>query len=187
VQAGLVAVVAGAGLAVNGGTAWLFMRGHEDDLNLRSAFTHMAADAALSAGVLIASLVILGTGAVWLDPVMSLLIVAVIGVSTWSLLRESADLAMDAVPRGLKQADIHGYLAALPGVTEVHDLHVWALSTTENAATAHLVNSGPGDALKLVPLAVAGLKQRFGINHATIQVETADCALACALRSDEVV
>jgi cobalt-zinc-cadmium efflux system protein len=187
VAAGMVAAVAGIGLLVNGATALLFMRGREGDLNLRSAFTHMAADAVLSAGVLVTALIIGATGAVWLDPVASLAIVAVIGVGTWSLLRESADLAMDAVPPGLKEADITTFLAGLPGVAEVHDLHVWALSTTENAVTVHLVHEPTDNAPPLVPLAVAGLRERFGIGHATIQVETSACAAACVLRSDAVV
>jgi cobalt-zinc-cadmium efflux system protein len=187
VQAGMVAFVAGAGLLVNGATALLFMRGREGDLNLRSAFTHMAADAALSAGVLVAALVIMRTGASWLDPVVSLGIVGVIGASTWGLLRESADLAMDAVPRGKNPAAISTFLAGLPGVAEVHDLHVWALSTTETAVTAHLVHAVPAEGPPLVRAAVAGLKQRFGIGHATIQVETAECAELCVLRSNSVV
>ncbi len=187
VVAGLVALVAGAGLIVNGATAMLFMRGREGDLNLRSAFTHMAADAALSAGVLVAALIIMRTGASWLDPLVSLAIVGVIGFSTWSLLRESANLALDAVPAGLSQFEIGNFLSGLPGVSEVHDLHVWALSTTETAVTVHLVPAAAEDGLGLVPIAVAGLKQRFGIGHATIQVESVDCAQACALRSDAVI
>jgi cobalt-zinc-cadmium efflux system protein len=187
VAAGMVALVAGAGLVVNGATAMLFMRGREGDLNLRSAFTHMAADAVLSAGVLLAALVIMQSGAAWLDPVASLVIVCVIAASTWSLLRESADMALDAVPPGLNHAEIVAYLAALPGVAEVHDLHLWALSTTDNAATVHLVQTSAEHGAALVPMAVAGLKQRFGIGHATIQVESVDCAQVCVLRPDGVV
>ncbi len=187
IEAGMVAIVAGAGLLVNGATALLFMRGREGDLNLRSAFAHMAADAALSAGVLVAALIIMRSGAAWLDPLVSLGIVGVIGVSTWGLLRESADLAMDAVPRGKNPVEIGTFLAGLPGVAEVHDLHVWALSTTETAVTAHLVHGVPAEGPPLVRAAVAGLQQRFGIGHATIQVETAECAQLCVLRSDSVV
>jgi cobalt-zinc-cadmium efflux system protein len=187
VQASLVAVVAAGGLLVNGGTALLFMRGRQNDLNIRSAFTHMAADAALSAGVLGAALVIMQTGATWLDPLASLAIIAVIGVGTWSLLKESANLAMDAVPPGLNQTQIGEYLAGLPGVAEVHDLHVWALSTTESALTVHLVQCEPADGPALVPMAVAGLKHRFGIGHATVQIETAACAAGCAQRPGDVV
>lgn len=187
IAAGLVAIVAGAGLLVNGATAMLFMRGREGDLNLRSAFTHMAADAALSAGVLVAALVIMRTHASWLDPAVSLAIVGVIGFGTWSMLREAANLALDAVPAGLDQFEISTFLSGLPGVSEVHDLHVWALSTTETAVTVHLVPAAAEHGLGLVPIAVAGLKQRFGIGHATIQVETVDCAQGCALRSDAVV
>jgi cobalt-zinc-cadmium efflux system protein len=187
VRAEMVALVAAGGLLVNGATALLFMRGRKDDLNIRSAFTHMAADAALSAGVLAAALLIMATGATWLDPVASLLIIAVIGAGTWSLLKESANLAMDAVPPGLNQNQIGDYLAGLPGVAEVHDLHVWALSTTECALTVHLVQCEPETGAGLVPMAVAGLKQRFGIGHATVQVETADCAADCAQRPEDVV
>jgi cobalt-zinc-cadmium efflux system protein len=187
IAASMVAAVAAAGLVVNGATAVLFMHGRDRDLNLRSTFTHMAADAALSAGVLIAAFIIMRTGANWLDPVASLGIVAVIAASTWNLLRESADLATDAVPVGLNHADIAGYLGKLPGVAEVHDLHVWALSTTENAVTVHLVQTGPERGATLVRLATTGLQQRFGIGHATIQVESSDCAALCTLRSDEVV
>jgi len=187
VAAGMVAVVAATGLLVNGATAMLFMRGREADLNLRSAFTHMAADAALSAGVLVAALIIMRTGANWLDPLASLGIVAVIAVSSWSLLRESANLALDAMPGGLNHAEIAGYLGKLPGVAEVHDLHVWALSTTENAVTVHLVHTAPEHGATLVQTAAAGLKQRFGIGHATIQVENSVCAALCTLRPDGVV
>jgi len=187
VDARMVAVVAAAGLLVNGATAALFMRGREGDLNLRSAFTHMAADAGLSAGVLVAALIISRTGAVWLDPLVSLGIVAVIGAGTWSLLKESANLAMDAVPPNLDPDAIAAWLASLPGVTEVHDLHVWALSTTENAVTVHLVQAAEGASVTLVPTAAEGLKQRFGIGHATIQVESAACAEVCLLRPAAVI
>lgn len=180
VEAVPVALVAALGLVVNGATALLFMRGREHDLNLRGAFVHMAGDAVLSAGVVAAALLIHFTGQTWLDPAVSLVIAAVIGASTWRLMVESFGLAMDAVPPGLDAAQIEAYLAGLPGVAEVHDLHVWALSTTENAVTAHLVQ--PEAALRetLVMTAVTGLKDRFGIGHATIQVESVGCA-GCAL------
>jgi len=186
IQANMVAWVAGIGLLVNGATAALFMRGH-DDLNIRSAFTHMASDAVLSAGVLVAALVIGRTGIMWIDPIVSLIIVATIGAGTWGLLRDSMTMALDAVPPGVDMAAIDGWLHALPGVAEVHDLHVWALSTTENAVTAHLVQAEPGPADALTKAAVTGLRERFRIGHATIQVETPHIAAACALRPVGVV
>jgi cobalt-zinc-cadmium efflux system protein len=179
----LVAIVAGLGLVVNGATALLFMRGRERDLNLRGAFLHMASDAAISAGVLLAALVISQTGSLWLDPAVSLAIAAIIGAGSWGLLRESMNLAMDAVPAGLDVTEIDAFLRTLPCVHEVHDLHVWALSTTENAVTAHLVQHGTDADASLIPTAVAGLRDRFGIGHATIQVETLVMAEGCGLRA----
>ena len=182
IDASLVAWVAGAGLLVNGATAFLFMRGREGDLNLRSAFVHMASDAVLSAGVLVSALIIMRTGLVWLDPFFSLVIVAVIGAGTWGLLRESTNLALDAVPEGLDQDDISAFLAGLQGVREVHDLHVWALSTTETAVTVHLVHDEVNTGQALIEQAVTGLKTRFAIGHATVQLETEPCAVRCSLR-----
>jgi cobalt-zinc-cadmium efflux system protein len=183
----LVAIVAGLGLLVNGATALLFMRGRESDLNVRGAFLHMASDAAISAGVLVAALVITQTDWLWLDPAVSLGISAIIGAGTWGLLRESMNLAMDAVPAGMDLAEIETFLRTLPCVHEVHDLHVWALSTTENAVTAHLVQHGTETDATLIPSAVAGLRDRFGIGHATIQVETLVIAEGCGLRAQSVV
>ena len=185
VGAGLVAAVAAVGIGVNGGTALLFMRGRKGDLNVRGAFLHLAADALVSAGVVMSALLIRLTGWSWLDPVTSLLIVAVITAGTWSLLRQSVDLAMDAVPEGVDRPAVQAALAALPGVTEVHDLYIWGLSTTHTALTAHLVTEQPQPAL--VGRASSLLRERFGIGHATLQVETAEGAAACALRPDHVV
>jgi cobalt-zinc-cadmium efflux system protein len=183
----MVAWVALSGLVVNGATALLFMRGREGDLNLRSAFVHMASDAVLSAGVLVSALVIMGTGMVWLDPVASLVIVAVIGAGTWGLLRESTNLALDAVPEGLDQDDIASFLGGLQGVREVHDLHVWALSTTETAVTVHLVHDDARPGQVLIEQAVTGLRTRYAIGHATVQLETEACAAGCCLRPAGVV
>ena len=169
--------VAAAGVVVNLGTAMLFWRGREHDVNVRGAFLHMAADAAVSLGVVIAGLLILLTGYSWIDPVASLLIVAVILVGTWGLLRESLDLAMDAAPAGLDVDALHGFLRGLPGVTGLHDVHVWNLSTTETALTAHLVRGEPADAA-FYREALHGLRARFGVSHATLQVE-ADAADHC--------
>ena len=186
IQATMVAWVAWMGLLVNGATAALFMRGH-DDLNIRSAFVHMASDAVLSAGVLLAALVVGRTGILWIDPAASLAIVGVIGAGTWGLLRDSVTMAMDAVPPGVDPAAITTWLRALPGVAEVHDLHVWALSTTENAVTVHLVQTEAGPADALTKAACVGLRDRFKIGHATIQVETPHLAELCVLRPAGVV
>lgn len=175
-----VIVVALVGIAVNGATALLFMGGQRRDLNVRGAFLHMAADAGVSLGVAVSAAVVLLTGWDWLDPAVSLAIVAVILVGTWGLLRDSLNLALDAVPAEIDAAAVRAYLAGLPRVVDVHDLHIWAMSTTETALTAHLVLPGttPDDAL----LSQIGdeLHERFGIEHATIQVESGDAAFACS-------
>ena len=182
VAGGPVMVVAAAAIVINGGVALMFMRGRHEDLNIRGAFLHMVADAGVSAGVLVAAWLITLTGALWLDPVASLVISAVIVVGSWGLLRDASALAMDAVPPGIDPAAIRARLLALPDVIEVHDLHIWALSTTRTAATAHLVSGGATG--RLVPLACTMLQQEFGIGHCTFQVETADVADACAQRPD---
>jgi cobalt-zinc-cadmium efflux system protein len=187
VAGGLVAWVAGAGILVNAGTALLFMRGRATDLNIRGAFMHMASDAVVSLGVLVSALAIRYTGLMWLDPATSLLIVAVIVAGTWSLLHESLDLAMDAVPRNIDIEEVLSYLEDLPGVIEVHDLHVWAMSTTECALTAHLVRpDGTGDDA-LLARTCRDLHDRFGIEHATLQVEYGDAAHPCYLAPPHVV
>jgi cobalt-zinc-cadmium efflux system protein len=176
-----VFIVATLGMVVNGFSAWLFMRGSKEDLNVRGAFLHMAADAAISAAVAVSGLVILFTGASWLDPVMSILVVGVIVVGTWGLGRDAMRLAMGAVPPGVDKPGIERYLAGLPGVTDVHDLHVWALSTTENAMTAHLVmpQGHPGDVF--VDAIVVALRREHAMNHATLQVERGTTEHRCAL------
>ena len=176
-----VFVVATTGVVVNGISAWLFMRGQKEDLNLRGAFLHMAADAGISAAVAVSGLVILYTRWMWLDPVMSLLVVAVVVVGTWGLLRDSVRLALDAVPPGVDLQGIRDYLAAQPGVVDVHDLHVWALSTTGNALTAHLVMPAghPGD--ELLDGIVIALRERFSMQHATLQVDLGTTEHRCAM------
>nr|WP_240766622.1 cation diffusion facilitator family transporter [Paraburkholderia flava] len=176
-----VFVVATIGMVVNGFCAWLFMRGQEKDLNVRGAFMHMAADAAISAAVAVSGLVILFTGWVWLDPAMSIVVVAVIVYGTWGLLRDSVRLALDAVPPGIDMQRIREFLATQPGVTDVHDLHVWALSTTGNALTAHLVMPAghPGDAA--VDAMVGTLRERFEMHHATLQVDLGTTSHRCTL------
>ena len=182
-----VMLVAAAGILVNGITAWLFARERGGDLNVRGAFQHMAADAAVSAGVVVSGLVILLTGWAWLDPAVSLVIAAVILVSTWGLLRDSVNLALDKVPDGVDATAVRSYLAGLPGVTEIHDLHIWGLSTTETALTAHLVRPGAGTDDALLCRACEELRERFGIGHATLQVEDGDPAQPCALAPESVV
>jgi cobalt-zinc-cadmium efflux system protein len=173
-------VVAGIGVVINTLTALLFARGREGDLNIRAAYLHMAADAALSLGVVVGGAGVLFLGWQWLDPVISLVIVAAIVWSTWDLLRESVDLAVDAVPRQIDPVAVAGYLQSLPGVARVHDLHIWGMSTTDTAMTAHLVMPAGGSDRFLVALA-ADLKTRFAIAHTTVQVETGDdaCEQAC--------
>lgn len=185
VASGIVMWVAAAAILANGGTALMFMRGRSKDLNIRGAFLHMAGDAAVSATVLAAAGLIALTGWVRLDPLASLLIVAAIAWSSFGLLRESVNLALDAVPRGLDQSAVKACLAALPNVHEVHDLHIWGLSTTNVAATAHLVARG-GDVID-VRQAAQALAEQFRIEHCTFQVETLSGAEACTLRPAEVV
>ncbi|WP_244146605.1 cation diffusion facilitator family transporter [Paraburkholderia sp. BCC1876] len=176
-----VFVVATTGVVVNGISAWLFMRGQKEDLNIRGAFLHMAADAGISAAVAISGLVILYTNWTWLDPVMSLLVVAVVVVGTWGLLRDSVRLALDAVPPGVDLQRIRDYLATQPGVVDVHDLHVWALSTTGNALSAHLVMPAghPGD--ESLDAIVVVLRERFSMLHATLQVDLGTTQHHCAM------
>jgi cobalt-zinc-cadmium efflux system protein len=181
-----VMAVAAAGILVNGVTAYLFASGHKGDINIRGAYLHMAADAAVSAGVVFAGLVIIFTGWIWLDAVTSLVISAIIVGGTWSLLRDSMAMSLSAVPSGIDPARVRAYLEQCAGVVQVHDLHIWPMSTTEVALTCHLVipTGSPGDAY-LMELAHR-LKQDFGIQHATLQIEI-DPGLECALAPDHVV
>jgi cobalt-zinc-cadmium efflux system protein len=176
-----VSVVAAIGVAVNGFSAWLFMAGRKGDLNIRGAYLHMAADAAISLGVVVSGLVIMGTGWTWLDPAVSLVIVLVIVMGTWSLLRESTGLIMAGVPDSIDAAKVQGFLAQRPGVAEVHDMHIWAMSTTETALTAHLVMPGgyPGD--RAIDDIVGQLRKDFDIHHCTLQVEEGTTEHGCAL------
>lgn len=186
VQGDLVMWVAGAGILVNGFTAWLFAQG-QSDLNIKAAFAHLAADAVVSAGVVIAGLILLLTGWAWLDPLLSIVVSAVIVWGTWGLLRDSVRLSLQGVPPHIDFNSVKAFLAGQPGVTDVHDLHIWGMSTTEVALTAHLTMPGghPGDAF-LHELAEE-LEHHHGIIHATIQIEMSDSAHPCALAPDEVV
>ncbi|HEY8618076.1 cation diffusion facilitator family transporter [Phenylobacterium sp.] len=186
IETGLVMAVAGLGVVINTATALLFFRGSHSDLNVRGAFLHMAGDAAVSLAVVIGAFAIGLTGLQWIDPALGLLIAAVIVLGTWSLLRDSVDLALDAAPRGIDVGEVRAWLAALPGVESVHDLHIWAMSTTETALTAHLIRPANADADAFLHQACEGLHRRFNIGHATLQVET-DAAHACRLAPAEVV
>jgi cobalt-zinc-cadmium efflux system protein len=182
-----VMIVAAVGIVVNGVSAWLLMAGREGDLNIRSAFLHMLGDAAISLGVVAAGAAILATGWNWLDPAASLLIAVLIVWGTWGLLREAFMMSLDAVPQGVDGAKVESYLRGLPGVSEVHDLHIWAMSTTETAMTAHLVRPGAGLDDQLLHEVCHELERRFMISHATLQVEAGDTEHACRLAPDHVV
>ncbi len=181
-----IAWVAAAGIVVNGATALLFLSGR-DDLNIRSAFAHMAADALVAAGVVAAGIAIALTGFAWIDPAMSLAVSAIIVYTTWDLAKHAFGLALNAVPSNIDAAAVRSHLLAVPGVSALHDLHIWGMSTTETALTCHLVmpQGHPGDAA-LNGLAHE-LEHRFGIDHATIQIELGDGGEVCALTPESVV
>ena len=181
----IVMWVAAGGIIVNGVTAWLFAKG-QSDLNIRAAFLHLMSDAVVSAAVVVAGFVMLKTGWVWLDPVLGLVVSAVIIWGTWGVLSDAVKLSLQGVPPGVDFDKVKAHLAAQPGVAEVHDLHIWGMSTTETALTAHLMmpDGHPGD-IFLQDLAKA-LKAKHGIVHATVQIEMGD-AHACALKSDKVI
>jgi cobalt-zinc-cadmium efflux system protein len=192
ISTGAVMLTAALGVVINTTTALLFMRGGSEDLNVRGAFLHMASDAAISMAVVIGAGVIALTGLKWIDPALSLAITAFIVFGTWGLLRDSVNLALDATPRGIDPAEVRAWLAALPGVEEIHDLHIWAMSTTETALTAHVIRPaakderGGDDGDHFLHDACEGLAHRFNIGHATLQVET-DADSACRLAPAEVV
>jgi len=181
-----VMITAAIGVVINTATALLFMRGRKEDLNVRGAFLHMASDAVISVAVVIGAGVIALTGLQWIDPVLSLAIAAVIVIGTWGLLRDSVNLALDGAPRDIDVGEVRAWLAALPGVEEIHDLHIWAMSTTETALTAHVIRPANDDGDHFLHDACEGLAHRFNIGHATLQVET-DAANACRLAPAEVV
>jgi cobalt-zinc-cadmium efflux system protein len=186
-----VMITAAIGVAINTATALLFMRGSKEDLNVRGAFMHMASDAVISVAVVIGAGVIALTGLQWIDPVLSLGIAVVIVAGTWGLLRDSVNLALDGAPREIDVAEVRAWLAALPGVEEIHDLHIWAMSTTETALTAHVIRprarlENGDDADHFLHSACEELSKRFNIGHATLQVET-DSENACRLAPAGVV
>jgi len=174
-----IMVVAGIGVIINSVTAWFFVSGKDHDLNIRGAYLHMAADALVSLGVVVSGFVIWKFGLSWFDPLSSLLIAVVIFWSTWGLLRDSLNLAIDAVPRGLDPEKVRSWLSAQPGVEGMHDLHIWPMSTTDTALTVHLLMPRlPDDDCFLHDLA-RQLQERFGIAHATFQIERGDDDITC--------
>ena len=177
-----VMVVAALAIVINGVAAWVLSRGNQEDLNVYGAFLHLVADAAVSAGVVVAGLIILATGWLWVDPVASLVISGVIIWSTWGLLRDAAKLSLQGVPPQIDPGAVRGYLQSLPAVSEVHDLHIWPMSTTETALTCHLVMPDGYPEGDFIDAVYIGLQQRFGIEHPTIQIERGDrpCKLSPA-------
>ncbi len=178
--------VAALGVVINSATALLFFRGRHHDLNIRGAYLHMAADAGVSLGVVLAGIAIRMTGWHWLDPTASLLIAAVIFMSTWGLLKDSINLAMHAVPPGVDLQAVQDYLAAIPGVTQVGDLHIWAMSTTETALTAHLVKPTEENDDALLCQLQTELHDRFGVEHMTIQIMRVPATVACSLGTKDL-
>ena len=174
-----IMVVATMGVVINTVTALFFFSGKDSDLNIRGAFLHMAADAAVSFGVVLAGMLIWFYGWNWIDPLISLVIAAVILMSTWGLLRDSLNLAVDAVPRDVQPEAVRAYLASLPGVQELHDLHIWPMSTTDTALTAHLVMEPMPDDDEFLHEVSHQLESRFGIHHPTIQIERPDSDVVC--------
>ncbi len=184
VPAGIVISVAMVGVVINTGTALLFVRGRHSDLNIRGAYLHMAADALLSLGVVVAGFVIMWTHWLWVDPVSSLVIAVVIFIGTWGLLKDSVHLALQAVPPGIEFDEVQAALLELPNVTEVHDLHVWAISTTEIALTVHIVRPDLENDDGMLREACEMLHARFDINHTTIQIERSIIAADCGQAED---
>ncbi len=182
----MMIVVAAIGIVINGASAFLFARGRKQDLNLRAAFQHLLADAVVSAGVVVAGLLVVFTGARWIDPVTSLAIIAVIAWGSWGLLRDAVKMGLLAVPAGIDEGKVRALLAAQPGVTAVHDLHIWPMSTTETALTAHLVMPAGGTGDAFLHNLAHELAHDFRIGHTTVQIEMMS-GEECALERDEVV
>ena len=174
-----IVIVAGIGVVINTATALFFISGKDHDLNIRGAFLHMAADAGISLGVVVSGLLIMFYGLNWVDPVISLAIAAAIFLSTWGLLRDSMNLAVDAVPRGVDPEAVREYLVGLPGVNTIHDLHIWPLSTTDTALTAHMVMDRFPAGDEFLAEVAGVLEHRFGIRHPTIQMERSDSSVPC--------
>ena len=182
-----VTLVAGIGIVINGLSAWLFAKGSKGDLNIRSAYLHMLVDAIVSIGVVVAGLAMMFSDWYWLDPVISLVIVSIIVIGTWDLLRDSVQLALSAVPSHINMTAIEIYLRQCPGVEDIHDLHIWGMSTTESALTVHLVmpKGYPGDAF--MDDIMLKLKKSYSIQHCTLQVEQGTTSHACMLHTNTMV
>ena len=174
-----VMIVAALGVVINGASAALFMRGREHDTNVRAAFLHLATDALVSLGVVIAGALIAWTGHSWIDPVASLVVCAVVVLATWGVLREALDQVLDAVPSGIDPEAVQTFLSSTPHVTEVHDLHIWSVSTTEVALTAHLVAPWASCPPAMLRELATALRERFGIHHVTLQIEPDDAGHEC--------
>ena len=187
VEGRIIIIVASIGVVINSITAWLFMDGQQHDLNIRAAYLHMAADAGISLGVVIAGVIILFSGWLWIDPLLSLVIVLVILIGTWQLLRESLNLSVDAVPQGIDMQGIRDYLQSITQVIEMHDLHVWALSTTETALTVHLVIDHTTIDNAFLLEIQQHLHDHFDIEHSTIQVENGAAENCCMLNRAECI
>ncbi len=187
VEGRTIIIIAAIGVVINTATALMFMAGRKGDLNIRSAFLHMVGDALISAGVVLTGVGLMFSGWLWLDPAVSLVIALIIVLGTWGLLRDSLRLALHAVPQAIDAQAVRTYLVSIAGVTEIHDLHIWGMSTTETALTAHLVMPGgyPDDAFRSTISET--LRSRFQIGHATIQIELGDPLVPCTLAPDAAV
>ncbi|SDG22518.1 MULTISPECIES: cation diffusion facilitator family transporter [unclassified Duganella] len=179
----IVSIVAGIGILINGFSAWLFMAGSKDDINIRGAYLHLAADAAISLGVLVAGVIVGYTSWNWIDPAVSMVIVVIIVLSTWALMKQSLRLVMAAVPDNVDRANIETWLRQQPGVSALHDLHIWAMSTTENALTVQLVMPAgyPGDAA--IDAISKALREDYAIQHSTLQVRLGGNEVECCLQA----
>ncbi len=187
IQSFTVMVIAGLGIVINAATALLFMKDRHHDLNIRGAYLHMAMDALISFGVVLTGLVIFYTNWNWLDPVISILICLIVVVSTWGLLKDSFKLSMDAVPPNVDPEAVKKYFASFAEIKEVHDLHIWGLSTTENALTVHLVMPLNTEGDHFFAKVAQDLKEKYNIHHPTIQIETGDKGFHCELKPNDVV
>ncbi|HOV91900.1 MAG TPA: cation diffusion facilitator family transporter [Candidatus Kapabacteria bacterium] len=179
IQGGIMMIVAGVGIVINAATALLFLKDRHKDLNIKGAYLHMVADALDSFGVVIAGLLITLTGWLWLDPVVGICIAVVISISTWGLLRESFNLSMDAVPSGIDIDEVRTFLHSIDGVENIHDLHIWPMSTTEVALSTHIVVKNNDNNSRILQEICQGLSEKFNINHPTIQIETTATAMNC--------
>jgi len=180
----IVIIVAAIGVVINSATAWLFLKGQQSDLNIKAAYMHMVADAAVSVGVVLAGVLILYTGWLWIDPVLSIIIVAIVFVGTWELLKDSVNLSIDAVPETIQTVEVERYLLSLPGIISLHDLHIWPLSTTQTALSVHLVTQTTEIDNTLLETIQHTLHESFGIDHATIQTEYQSDTFHCRLEKE---